>query len=403
MTKRAFSQSSTRQSLLGTSLAAALGALALSSLTAPVMAANVELYGQIDTGLYYEDGRHKNPTVMMRSGNDISTLWGLRGREELGDGRYVRFTLESGFNSDAGTFANDTRDGAFFSRESLITIGDEAIGEISLGRTAGFLGSTGTYAQWAFTGMNPMASNQVDAALAGTFQSSPIMDNAVVVKTRDLSGFTFFGQFSNNTTEGTYDEADGFSKTQHVYALAAAYKAQGFTASAVWQMIDQANRSDIAGMPAGTKPTHNIFLGATKTFGDLRVHVAYQHLENARALLGAPNTLSGAQFGFNAAGSEEGFRADAFSIGANHPLWGGRLHGSVKMVHATWEGDVGAAEEDSGSRYVAAVRYGYPLSKRTGLYAIATYGYGDGMFKNTDAVEGVATRVTGAVGLNHKF
>ena len=43
------------------------------------------------------------------------------------------------------------------------------------------------------------------------------------------------------------------------------------------------------------------------------------------------------------------------------------------------------------------------LSKRTGLYALATYGYGDGMFKNNSTVESVATRVTAAVGLNHRF
>lgn len=366
-------------------------------------AADVEVYGQIDTGLYYEDGRGESPTLKMNSGTDISTLWGIRGKEDFGTDGYVRFVLESGFDSSTGAIANDTRDGAFFSRETLIIAGKKSVGEVAFGRTAGFLGSTGTYAQWAATGMNPMASNAADAALLGTFQGSPIMDNVITVKSREIAGFTLLGQYSNNTTQGTYDEADGFSKVQHVYALAAGYKGNGFTASAIWQMIDQPNKAGLVGMPSDTKPTHNFFLGATKTFGDLRVHVAYQHLEDARSVLGGPNALTASNFGFNGSASRDGFSADSFSVGANYPLWGGRIHGSFKMVHAEWNGDVGAAADDSGARYVGAIRYAYKLSKRTGLYALATYGYGDGMFKNNNTVESVATRATAAVGLNHRF
>lgn len=366
-------------------------------------AADVEVYGQIDTGLYYEDGRGESPTLKMNSGTDISTLWGIRGKEDFGTDGYVRFVLESGFDSSTGAIANDTRDGAFFSRETLIIAGKKSVGEVAFGRTAGFLGSTGTYAQWAATGMNPMASNAADAALLGTFQGSPIMDNVITVKSREIAGFTLLGQYSNNTTQGTYDEADGFSKVQHVYALAAGYKGDGFTASAIWQMIDQPNKAGLVGMPSDTKPTHNFFLGATKTFGDLRVHVAYQHLEDARSVLGGPNALTASNFGFNGSASRDGFSADSFSVGANYPLWGGRIHGSFKMVHAEWNGDVGAAADDSGARYVGAIRYAYKLSKRTGLYALATYGYGDGMFKNNNTVESVATRVTAAVGLNHRY
>ena len=366
-------------------------------------AADVEVYGQIDTGLYYEDGRGESPTLKMNSGTDISTLWGIRGKEDFGTDGYVRFVLESGFDSSTGAIANDTRDEAFFSRETLIIAGTKSVGEVAFGRTAGFLGSTGTYAQWAATGMNPMASNAADAALLGTFQGSPIMDNVITVKSREIAGFTLLGQYSNNTTQGTYDEADGFSKVQHVYALAAGYKGDGFTASAIWQMIDQPNKAGLVGMPSDTKPTHNFFLGATKTFGDLRVHVAYQHLEDARSVLGGPNALTASNFGFNGSASRDGFSADSFSVGANYPLWGGRIHGSFKMVHAEWNGDVGAAADDSGARYVGAIRYAYKLSKRTGLYALATYGYGDGMFKNNNTVESVATRATAAVGLNHRF
>lgn len=381
----------------------ALGAsAALCTLAAAVQAADVELYGQIDTGLLYIDAEDANPTLSMNPSNDISSLWGIRGKEAFSDGSYVRFVLESGYASDTGMIANDSRSNALFSRESLIFYGTPSGDEFAFGRTAGFLGSTGSFAQWMYTGMNPLGSNSLDAALVGAFQSSPIMDNTITFKSRTFGGFNVLAQYSNNPTQGTYDEADGFSRTQHVYALAAAYKSAGFSASLVWQMIDQANQA-VGAIPAKAKPTHNIFAGASKAFGDLRVLIAYQHLEDARGVLGAPNTLNAADFGFNAAGSRDGFRADSFSIGAHHSLWGGRFHGSFKMIHASWTGDAGTAKDTSGSRYVGAVRYSYPLSKRTGLYVLGTYGVGTGMFDNTSKTKSVASRATASAGISHKF
>lgn len=133
------------------------------------------------------------------------------------------------------------------------------------------------------------------------------------------------------------------------------------------------------------------------------MHVAYQHLEHARGVLGTPNVISGADMGFAAATSREGFTADSFSVGANHPLLGGRIHGSVKMVRASWEGPNAANLAADGERWVGAVRYSYPLSKRTNLYAVGTYAYGNGMFRNTEKAENVASRSTVAMGMTHKF
>ena len=59
--------------------------------------------------------------------------------------------------------------------------------------------------------------------------------------------------------------------------------------------------------------------------------------------------------------------------------------------------------DTDGTRVVYATRYSYPLSKRTALYAIASYGDGSGMFDNTAQSQAVGTRAYGALGLHTKF
>lgn len=106
---------------------------------------------------------------------------------------------------------------------------------------------------------------------------------------------------------------------QHVYALGTSWTGEKTTALALVQVIDYPNKT-MAATPSDAKATVNFFAGASAyVWGDLRVHVAYQHLEHARGVLGTPNVISGADMGFAAATSREGFTADSFSVGAIKP------------------------------------------------------------------------------------
>lgn len=384
---------------------AALAAAAAAALSAvfPAAAADVNVYGAIDAGLYLTDAKHSNANLKMQ-GTDISTLWGIHAKEDLGDGRWVAVKLESGFDGQTGQIANDTREGAFFSRDSIVVIGNDRLGEVAFGRTGGLLGSTGSYAQWAANQMNPLYSNNPDGALPGAFQSSPIVDNAITFRTAPiLGGLRFIGQYSNSTDQVAHPESEGFSKSEHLYALGAAWNTGRTTALFVTQVIDYAEKATNT-TPNNARSTVNVFAGASTLLGETRVHVAYQHLENARGVLGAPNVISATQMGFDGATSSKGFRADSVSLGANHPLWGGKIHGSIKMVRASWEGnDAREGLDDEGERWVGAVRYSYPFSKRTTVYAVGTYAYSNGMFRNTEKAEETSFRSTVALGLSHKF
>lgn len=394
-------------SRFGLGFSAAL--LAFAGFAQTAAAAEVTLYGQMDAGLVYKDSKGASPTFTMDNGVDVSTLWGIRGTEELGGDKYVRFVLESGFDTDTGKINNGHTNSSndLFSREAALTIGSRAVGEVSFGRLAGFLGSTGTYAQWAAMGMNPMQSNAPDAALLGAFDNSPIMDNTIIFKSRDMSGLTLLGLYSN----GTANETGEFSKDTHMYSLAAGYKRADLSISAVWQMQTYPNSASST-YSEDAKPTHIFFLGAGKTFGDFRILAAYEHVENARRVFGGPNILSVAKFfGEDKINgrtldqrSDKGFRVDSFSLGGFTHVGAGTLHASVKVARAEWRGDkVAEGYDTDGTRVVYATRYSYPLSKRTALYAIASYGDGSGMFDNTAQSQAVGTRAYGALGLHTKF
>ena len=119
---------------------AVLGAFAGSA-----FAANVTMYGIIDTGLGYTStdkgyGEDVN-TFQMRAGQNSSNRFGVKGEEDLGNGVKVGFVLENGFNSDDGTFNNGDR---LFDREALLYV-NGTFGELGMGRQGELASGNGRY------------------------------------------------------------------------------------------------------------------------------------------------------------------------------------------------------------------------------------------------------------------
>ena len=119
----------------------------LGTVAGSAMAADVTLYGRIDTGLRYTnvDSDFQNiddaSSFEMTSGNYTGSRFGLKGEEDLGNGLKVAFVLENGFDSDDGSF--DSNDNLFGRQASLHLKG--GFGELAFGRM-GILNSTaGTF------------------------------------------------------------------------------------------------------------------------------------------------------------------------------------------------------------------------------------------------------------------
>ena len=115
--------------------AAVLGALAGSA-----FAADVTLYGVVDTGLMYQrtdsdkSGESAVNKLSMESGLNAGSRFGLKGTEDLGNGYSVGFVLENGFDSDAGTLGKYSEQrNRLFGREATLNL-NTPFGTLGMGR-----------------------------------------------------------------------------------------------------------------------------------------------------------------------------------------------------------------------------------------------------------------------------
>lgn len=115
---------------------AVLGAFAGSA-----FAADLQLYGVVDTGLVYQHANsydalgvniESEDTFGMSTGVASGSRWGMKGTEDLDNGLTVGFVLENGFSSDTGSL---TQGGRMFGREAQLFI-RSGFGELSMGRSA---------------------------------------------------------------------------------------------------------------------------------------------------------------------------------------------------------------------------------------------------------------------------
>src|SRR5882672_7737347 len=107
--------------------------LALAVIGAFAGAANaqssVTLYGLVDT--YVESDKfHNTSNTKLSAGGLSGPRWGLRGSEDLGGGTSAIFTLEGGYNSDAGTLGQG---GRLFGRTAFVGFGG-GWGQLTVGR-----------------------------------------------------------------------------------------------------------------------------------------------------------------------------------------------------------------------------------------------------------------------------
>ncbi|ONC63433.1 porin [Burkholderia pseudomallei] len=100
---------------------------------------SVVLYGLIDTSITYANnqrthgaGSPGSPGWAVTSGALNASRWGLRGREDLGDGVSAIFALENGFSGASGALSQKGVD--MFGRQAWIGLKSKEGGALTLGR-----------------------------------------------------------------------------------------------------------------------------------------------------------------------------------------------------------------------------------------------------------------------------
>ncbi len=351
-----------------------LAALAvLGAFAGSAMAADVTLYGALDTGFEYKHTKLTGDKAVdkfdMQTGWDTGNRWGLKGSEDLGNGYKVGFKLESGFNGDDGTMGQGSR---LFGREAGLTLSGP-FGSIAFGRFGGISSSAGTYDMLGYV----ESFDGGDGDVWG-FASSDRYDNMVVYQTPRFAGLQLTAQYSFKTDSKATNKPDADNKPQfngdegtsdaQRYASIGLSGEYGPASFAVGYELTKYGASDTAGVGRELgKDGQLVFLGGNYDFEVVQLFAEAQYFKHQTAL----NTNEWGEataFGKDALG----LKGYGLHLGAAAPLVGGTLTAGLYYVDYSEEFD--AKADQDFKFYGVSARYNYPLSERTGVYAGAGYG-----------------------------
>lgn len=375
---------------------AVLGACVAGS----AFAANVDVYGRIDTGLSYvhydETGlSDAKDTLSLDSGMSSGNRWGLKGSEDLGNGYQVGFVLESGFDADTGAMSKD----GLFNREATLRVSGP-FGSIyagRMGRIGSDAGSVGFYAG----SVSPFGSGW--GKMAGHFAVTANYDsrynNALAYVSPKVGPVTVYAQYTmGNATENE-------SGDDRLFSLGAQ---ADFGALQVLGLVEYLNKKSVDGTTvyddSQYDDSYTINLGGSYDFSVAKVFLAGQYFKAAPNYAGMK-----ANYAELVKGEEWRYSFDGFgvNVGATAPIGAGEF-----LVSAGYgKGDLNVDTKDakrSADAYIIQVGYTYPFSKRTNLYAGAGYmqtSMEDDGITNTDGTTSDKDFKTTQVmfGLLHKF
>lgn len=361
---------------------AVLGAAAFSA-----QAADVTVYGIIDAGLGYtnKDVGHGDDvsTFDMRTGQNSSSRFGIKGEEDLGNGLKVGFVLENGFNSDDGAL---TTDGRIFDREALLYVSSD-FGELGMGRQGELASGNGRYGLFGGK-VSPFSTGWSDIAGHKYVMGAGFgrMDNVVTYKTPTFAGVNVLAQYSfKKDSKATYklDSREGSAAVDRQYALGASYTAGNLYLTGIVTQTNVATAGNDADDPL------TVSLGGNYDFGVAKLYVATQYFKDSDLAIKAVQTEQ-------QKGQYDGF---GLAVGAGVPALGGTAKVLVGYMDAE---DQGTAAMDM-QRYTFSVGYEYPLSKRTFVYGGVGY-YMDSYDKVAKAGYDDKASVTAVnLGLVHSF
>ena len=361
-------------------------ALAVLGAAASAQAADISLYGVVDTGLAYtyndnwarsgEDVVHSTDgesSLEMASGINASSRFGIVGSEDLGNGMKVAFKLESGINTDDGNLGQG---GRLFGREASLTLSGD-FGKISAGRMGGVGSSAGTYDYVYSIG---------DAFDGGDFNiwgmpASSRYDNMITYETPEFAGVKVTAQYSfdgdtgadNNDYSDAEDGQHGTEGKSTVDRYASLAVTGGF---GNLQFVGAYEYFNHAADSAVKDDGHLFHLGGNYDFGVTKVFALAQYYQGIRNAAGWD--LSGDLIEDDVADfTTDGFKGYGLHLGSITPIGGGDLTVAAYFQDGKLENaaDVNPTDSfDVDAQYVGVTaRYAYHLSKRTDAYLGAGY------------------------------
>ena len=390
---------------------AVLGAFAGSAL-----AADVQLYGIVDTGLRYTHfdadsaaaGYDATDSFGMQSGNQSGSRFGFKGTEDLGNGLTVGFILENQFNSDDGSLADDDH---FFRRESSLFL-QGGFGKVAMGRMGSINGGTSSWAKYGV--LSAFGTSWDYSAQAGSWAiGGGMWDNMIAYETPDFAGFKVFAQYGMGT-----NDAENESRSDRYYAIGASYANGPLN---LYFAVDSINyqTADANGALANARDIDDsltITFGGNYDFEVLKLFAGAQYFDEIKlSKIGCGvgmmdvteyNSVTGT-------GTEKDpyksnyasmFKGWSLGVSASIPAAGGQVLVGAAYLDAEAADSVAKTNEnDELSRWIVSAGYDYPLSKRTNVYGVVTYAQDSLEYTKSDIKDQDPTIFAAMVGIRHKF
>lgn len=350
---------------------AVLGATAFS-----VQAANVTMYGKVDTGLRYQTNEITvgdkamvdEDTFSMENGLNSASRFGVKGTEDLGNGLKVGFVLENGFKADSGEFKTEKK---LFDREASVSLYSD-FGTLSMGRMGGVGSSAGTY-DLVFATAD--AFDGGSASILGLAQSARY-DNMITYQTPKFAGVQATVQYSFNE-DSTKDSKDREgSSAVNRYASAALTGSFGALNTVLAYEFQNYESFDATAHEDG----HTVYLGGNYDCGFAKTFVMAQYFKglkvgniNGLGMLGDVKQDENTYETLADGTYDKGAKGYGLHLGTIVPISNGDLTVGAYYVDGTGESSKAAVEDRDFDYLGLATKYEYRLSKRTSVYLGAGY------------------------------
>jgi predicted porin len=204
---------------------------------------SVTLYAIVDAGITYRSNERtgvagayqSHSNVGVTSGNGSGSRWGLKGREELGNGLAAIFVLEDGFDITSGTSGQGKR---LFGRQAYVGLADSRYGSLTMGRQ--------------YTSLSDFVSPVTPVSLIGGHGAHP----------------------------GNIDDVDQSARVNNSIKYTSATYA-GFTFGALY---------GFGGQPGSLKSQSALSVGGSYANGPLRLGLGYERSDNSETGPGDPTS-----------------------------------------------------------------------------------------------------------------
>nr|WP_233234630.1 porin [Bordetella sp. LUAb4] len=366
-------------------------AVALTAACAGAGAAHAEtavtLYGIIDIGVGYErirgDSFHASRIGEVHGVASGSRV-GLRGVEDLGNGLAAVFTLESGF---APTDGERQQGGRLFGRQATLGLNSTQWGRLEFGRQINM-------ASELFSLIDPFGTSYNAANLGTTLGATNTMrlDNLVLYHSPVVSGFQLGVGYSFNADD-TLDDGPGFATADNNRAVTAglSYTNGPLFVAAAYDSL-RGNAAAAGGQSSARLREYS--LGATYDFDVVKVAASVgQTLDGWYVGQTLAIMPGGSEQDFGYFKLADGFRATSTMLGLTVPV------SNATAVFTSWQRAAPNNSKLTGDDKifnVYALGATYTLSKRTNVYAYASYGHN---YAFRDGVTDTAV----ITGIRHQF